>query len=817
MFSEENWLLHNNHMRMLLEADQKHRREHNGEPIYNTELKAQALLKMLYLDLDPVMGIIGDLYSPSEGAPSKQVDKVFRSDYLRIAVNGLRVSSMGKKKWAKEVDQDPFWHLLIGCKEGEKTPRIASHYDLANKLWAGDLERYSSNSSYSARKNAHDGKLEIGPDNKIVDKAFKISTMHDEFMQEHRLSGNQERYLQQLVTLLAVFPSMENGVIPRVHCCGLDSTAWAEKACVFGKAQCDKRMNCPYRANCGLSGRYSCPDGHIGYDSGRRAPFFGEHLNIVTCYNRDCGLDLPIFFMLADAERHDSITFFPLMQEFFRNVPGFFADYFLLDGAFDYLEIYDLLLQNGIIPNISLCSNHCGLEGLPKGFTISKNGMPCCHDGHPLTLVRNNSETKCWEFQCPLKTGHRKGCCPNEATCKLYKCSMALVINPLSSDRLFCCIPRDSEEFRGLYKGRSSSERMNNRVLNDYKLDLYKERNANHRSLLTAHAIINLHTDGWIRMGIKPKNPLAQELYDRLFADNEKYSLGLEKLLKASATPPHTGEKVDWEGTISMFRKRNRQERYEDRVWAEKVEEAREARRAEKEGFTWQCPRKVAEEKKAKGEGAFDNLPEADSVKTKIPVLPGEKYYVKSWEKTYYDYEPDSVVIDLAEPEDKPWKGLILEEVLITEGRYKGWKLIRWVKAKDFRLPREIREGFIHVKAKVWVRPAAEAVEETFPMVKTSTVSKAEIMGAKEVDFTKEIYQDPDFRPPCYGLIDWNNIQWEGTNCNSEELVKLYSDPETAKSQTEPFPQLVPNYTWCRQPAPREFVRMEHARLYGAG
>ena len=65
--------------------------------------------------------------------------------------------------------------------------------------------------------------------------------------------------------------------------------------------------------------------------------------------------------------------------------------------------------------------------------------------------------------------------------------------------RLFTKIPRDSKQWKTIYKIRTCSERINNRILNDYKIHSLRIRGKKHYSFMTMIASINIHLDARLK------------------------------------------------------------------------------------------------------------------------------------------------------------------------------------------------------------------------------------------------------------------------------------------------------------------------------
>ncbi|WP_368487465.1 hypothetical protein [Clostridium sp. BJN0013] len=64
---------------------------------------------------------------------------------------------------------------------------------------------------------------------------------------------------------------------------------------------------------------------------------------------------------------------------------------------------------------------------------------------------------------------------------------------------MFPPVPRHSEKFKAVFKTRTSVERSNKRMFQDYAIEEYKSQSAVMRMSLATFAVINIHLDAWIK------------------------------------------------------------------------------------------------------------------------------------------------------------------------------------------------------------------------------------------------------------------------------------------------------------------------------
>jgi hypothetical protein len=60
-------------------------------------------------------------------------------------------------------------------------------------------------------------------------------------------------------------------------------------------------------------------------------------------------------------------------------------------------------------------------------------------------------------------------------------------------------VPRHSHSFKAQFKTRTSVERSNKRMFEDYAMKKYKPRSAMMRMSLATFAVINIHLDSWVK------------------------------------------------------------------------------------------------------------------------------------------------------------------------------------------------------------------------------------------------------------------------------------------------------------------------------
>jgi len=102
------------------------------------------------------------------------------------------------------------------------------------------------------------------------------------------------------------------------------------------------------------------------------------------------------------------------------------------------------------------------------------------------------------KFRCPVALGKLDKCPLNEK-CSKSNYGRVVYLNDGDDYRLFSPIVYKSEKWKSIYKNRTSTERINNRILNDYHLHQMKIRNGAKQAFFSIIIGINIHLDAWTK------------------------------------------------------------------------------------------------------------------------------------------------------------------------------------------------------------------------------------------------------------------------------------------------------------------------------
>lgn len=503
MFNSDSWQTHSEYRINFKNCKSKFS---SAERCMLSNQYSQIKEKMLHLDLDMV-GVYVEKHYSHTGRPAVHQAQILRSLILFAFLFCRTDAALSLSLWVKNVlPVNPLFIALIGCCSSRDLPPLGSYFDFMNRFWKGSRLKYSRFSCLPPDKNGKKPKKVIGPDGKLVEpEPEKHSTriLEQKILSGQSISNNPEGLLQDIFYYAAVLPSLNSGLISN-HDLTLsgDGTAVAVHASPYGKRQ----KACPNAgAECQNSRQcwrhFSDPDADWGYDSHEKDYYFGRSLYMLNYRNNEYKIEVPILIKFESAKRHDSILFFHAIDELARHAPGISPKNICLDSAHDNYPTYRLLEHWDINALIDMNSRCNTMPTLPEGFTMDKESHPRCKAGYEMCnwgYDRNKEATK---YRCPLACGRVQDC-PFSEECSTSDYGRTIYVKQEDDIRYFPRIHRDSDEYKAIYKERTASERVNNRVLNNYHLLELKIRGTDHFSFWTMIIGICLHLDAWAKVNL---------------------------------------------------------------------------------------------------------------------------------------------------------------------------------------------------------------------------------------------------------------------------------------------------------------------------
>ena len=426
-----------------------------------SQSKSELIAKFYALDLSAVDHIMADRYSvfgPRPRSPACMLRSYLLS--LELGVHSITA-------WVDQMSTVPLYAVLSGF-DPDDIPGIGTFYDFFRKIWNID----------NANMNPH-----IKPKNKSVTKPEKKGAKAPpntrktvrELIEELRVqsfSSIDEPYgcLFEIFSTVFLGGSVERGLVDlkELTLAG-DGTPVQVSARLRRRKICD----CTEKGilHCDCDRYYSQPDCDVGWDSSREYFYNGYDLYILT--DAQSQSDLPIFPLLNPASMHDSLGF---LHTFFRMknlLPQATISNLLLDSAHDAMPYYEYCLENDITPFIDLNGNGTVQQ---DDITLDKDGRPICPAGKRMIRDGCEKDRKRIKFRCPKAwKGHPCSC---ETPCSETKYGRVTHLYTADNPRMINIPARGSRQWKDMYRKRTSSERTNKRIKNDYKLEDGRHRSS---------------------------------------------------------------------------------------------------------------------------------------------------------------------------------------------------------------------------------------------------------------------------------------------------------------------------------------------------
>lgn len=191
--------------------------------------------------------------------------------------------------------------------------------------------------------------------------------------------------------------------------------------------------------------------------------WFGYKLHLLV----DAKYEVPIAAILTAANEADTTQLKPLLEKRDKLLPERKLQVVTADAGYDSKENILAIEERGAIPVIPL---NPGGEKEPPGITNSL-GTPLCPIGLPMLYWGRDGHYL--KYRCPEKSG--LFCClkQHEAVCRCSTSDYGLVVKlDLREDpRRYVPVPRETKQWKRLYKKRTAVERVNSRLKDHLILD----------------------------------------------------------------------------------------------------------------------------------------------------------------------------------------------------------------------------------------------------------------------------------------------------------------------------------------------------------
>jgi hypothetical protein len=446
--------------------------------------------KLYILNTDVLYEIIAPLY-PNEGRPAKLQPEIFRSFLL---MSSLGIHSIDE--WIKTLKAEPFYAFLIGTTP-DNIPELGNHYDFINRLWAEPPQKLFDDRNSLRNPYCKPDKPK-GKNQKAAPRRPGVVARLVDFLASGKsFKRTPDRVLKKIFDKMALIPSMNAGFILDAGSFSVsgDGTSIITGASSYGTKACDCKSKGIY--NCSCKRKFSDPDARWGWDSYHERYFFGYHAYILSSYNKGLALDLPLYFSLNQGSRHDSAALIFALNDFNKSLPLASIDNLILDSAHDNYPTYNFLSRHSINAIIALNKTPRGNK-IYDSLAVNPQGIPICKNNCKMTFGGNCKGRHRLKWRCPLATSSVTAC-EYKASCSSSAYGRTFYTKPDDDPRLFTIVPRGSQKWKDLFKRRSSAERVNTRLLNDYELERHASLSKKVWSLWTMIHSINIHLDAHVK------------------------------------------------------------------------------------------------------------------------------------------------------------------------------------------------------------------------------------------------------------------------------------------------------------------------------
>lgn len=449
--------------------------------------------KLRLFDTDRAMAFLAPFYS-TIGRPALNQPQILRSFILFFLLLSMKLTPPSLTLWVKRLRNDRLLAALIGCTT-DSLPPLGSYFDFMDRLWSSpDTGLYSRHKLLPASWNSKKPERPKSKGKKASECQPKITEKLVSRLLCHKgIPFNFEYRLQQLFYFTAVIPSIQAGVIPSEDLTvSGDGTAVHTHASPRGRHTKAQLCSLSTDELSSAPRHFSDPDASWGWDSDLNEYYFGYTLFQLSCYNSELHTDIPLLLRFTSARRHDSVSFLAAFHEFEKHMPALHVRNMCLDSAMDNLSTYKLLKDRKIRAFIDL-NNKCGHpKVIHDNITVNSNGTPICSAGRCMAPNGYDKSRDCLMWRCPYGKGHASKCPIN---CSGSKYGRVIKTKTEWDIRLFTEVPRGTDAYKQIYKQRTATERINNRILNDYALHRLMVHRKEHYSFLTTMIGICIHLD----------------------------------------------------------------------------------------------------------------------------------------------------------------------------------------------------------------------------------------------------------------------------------------------------------------------------------
>ena len=453
---------------------------------------------ILSVDLSVIDGMLAPTYSrfgPKPYPPSSLFIACLLMVFLRVT---------GFTVWAKQLKEDPVYARLCGFAP-DKTPEVGTFYNFIARLWASDKANFRDHV-----RPKKDRPKKPGGKNEKADPPSNETIATDIKKWCGNVSKESEPY-RRFFRLFRIFleGSVSRGLISKGH---LGVSGDGTPVVTMHRERSHRVCDCHEKGieRCDCYRWYSQPDSFWGWDSSRNCHYIGYNLYLLTA--SDAHSDLPIFPLLLPASRHDGRAFVEAYAKFQAFCPDFHTERMQLDSAHDAMPIYQWMLEDKVTAFINLNTRKTKFDW--KDLQVTKDGRPICPEGKAMHRDGTDDRMR-MKFRCPClkheKGSSKKFVCGCEHPCTDSTYGPVKHIPLADNPRIFCTPARGSDAWGKEYKKRTSSERDNKRIKEDYKLEDGRHRSSMMWYFRLYLILMAIHVDAWDTAGLLDASSLPAE------------------------------------------------------------------------------------------------------------------------------------------------------------------------------------------------------------------------------------------------------------------------------------------------------------------
>lgn len=457
--------------------------------------------KMDSLEPERAEELLLSCYSQVTGRPAN--DPVL---YIRSCLLMLHFSHTSVDEWVATAKSDILLQYLIGSWN---VPSVACHYDFINRLTGSDPhldELYpKSKNSKEVKAQIRAAKLKKGEKWENFDDG-DTQKLKKQYWNDASCDADRwTRVLERLLDLMVVQPSYDKYIQD------------GEDFILSGDGSALHIHSSPHGHHVENpvddqhTHRYTAPDADLGWDSHEGVVYLGFTLYTMSFHSGKHGIDLPMFIAQRTASQHDSLTTITATAHMLDINPSLLPKYMCFDSASDAAHIHQFLRHRGTIPIIDWNPRHTDPDNPYAKHPIknalkdengnslehlNEKGIPVCACGKEMVRDGYDTSKMATKYRCPFIMG-RMDSCPYSGKCTDSPYGRVIKTYDKTDYKLFGPVMYGSEQWKEIYKNRTCTERINNRILNDYKVHSLTCRNGPKHFFFSIMAAINIHLDAW--------------------------------------------------------------------------------------------------------------------------------------------------------------------------------------------------------------------------------------------------------------------------------------------------------------------------------